>query len=566
MKKTALTILLAALSALASNAQSAYDAWLFSENNYEGTARSVAMGNAFTALGGDLGAVSINPAGSAVAGYSQFTLTPALSISTNITTGQSYNEYPATYFQSKQKSSMTRVGLPNIGFTLNFNTGRKSGVKSYSMGFIANRTNSWNEDLFARGTNNETSFLAAAAADAQAEIQWMNNHKAPGEADFTASDFLSDQVYRYMNWKDVVCYRGGLFSSIDEEGKKFAGATENILKGGAHTLAGEVDQRYGRSVSGNKYEYIFNLGANISDFLYLGFNLGINSINYNYSHYFKEGAANGNYEEFENVFIDDKGTEYTTYFKNAKYNYTYSAEGTGVFAKFGFILTPGNGLRIGAAIQTPTATTIYEEWQEGASTSFTDSSFDGSEESEVGGNEYRLRSPWRANFGAAYTLGRFAVISADYEIAGYGNMKYNIDRYNMSDDTAEYFEMINDDIKNMYGAAHYLRLGAEVKPFAELAVRCGYNLSTSARTHEYDADYDEYYKLDRIYGHNVSVGFGYSSKKSFFADLACRYTLPAKEYILPYSDYLASTNGALPPEILNIHSNWKILLTLGWRF
>lgn len=51
--------------------QTAYDAQLFSENNYEGTARSVAMGNAFTALGGDLGGISINPAGSAVSPYSQ---------------------------------------------------------------------------------------------------------------------------------------------------------------------------------------------------------------------------------------------------------------------------------------------------------------------------------------------------------------------------------------------------------------------------------------------------------------------------------------------------------------
>ena len=36
-------------------AQNAYDALRFSEQYQEGTARSVAMGNAFTALGGDMG-------------------------------------------------------------------------------------------------------------------------------------------------------------------------------------------------------------------------------------------------------------------------------------------------------------------------------------------------------------------------------------------------------------------------------------------------------------------------------------------------------------------------------
>ena len=62
MRKTAITLLLMA-AATGAYAQSAYDALNFSENIYEGSARTVAMGNAFTALGGDLGAVTINPAG-----------------------------------------------------------------------------------------------------------------------------------------------------------------------------------------------------------------------------------------------------------------------------------------------------------------------------------------------------------------------------------------------------------------------------------------------------------------------------------------------------------------------
>jgi hypothetical protein len=75
MRKTALIILLTAISSFAGLAQTAYDAFLFSETNYEGTARTVAMGNAFTALGGDLGSISLNPAGSAVAKYSQVSIT-----------------------------------------------------------------------------------------------------------------------------------------------------------------------------------------------------------------------------------------------------------------------------------------------------------------------------------------------------------------------------------------------------------------------------------------------------------------------------------------------------------
>ena len=86
MKKTALILLLSA-AAFGMEAQSMYDALRFSENNYEGTARTMAMGNAFTALGGDLGAVTINPAGSAVAKYSQITVSPGVNISVNTAGG-----------------------------------------------------------------------------------------------------------------------------------------------------------------------------------------------------------------------------------------------------------------------------------------------------------------------------------------------------------------------------------------------------------------------------------------------------------------------------------------------
>ena len=43
-------------------AQSAVDAYNLSQSELRGTARFMSMGGAFTALGGDLSAVSLNPA------------------------------------------------------------------------------------------------------------------------------------------------------------------------------------------------------------------------------------------------------------------------------------------------------------------------------------------------------------------------------------------------------------------------------------------------------------------------------------------------------------------------
>ena len=87
MKKKIITLLLCAAAAFPAAAQGWYDAYLFSQNDYGGTARSVGMGNAFTAVGGDPGSLTFNPAGSSVAAYSQFVITPGLSFASSYAIG-----------------------------------------------------------------------------------------------------------------------------------------------------------------------------------------------------------------------------------------------------------------------------------------------------------------------------------------------------------------------------------------------------------------------------------------------------------------------------------------------
>ena len=64
--KSILALSVLAAYSVCATAQNMYDAINISRNDYFGTARTVALGNAVTALGGDLGTISINPAGSAV--------------------------------------------------------------------------------------------------------------------------------------------------------------------------------------------------------------------------------------------------------------------------------------------------------------------------------------------------------------------------------------------------------------------------------------------------------------------------------------------------------------------
>lgn len=531
MKKTFITIL-AGLAAIFSHAQTAYDALLFSGSNYEGTARSIAMGNAFTALGGDLGSISINPAGSAVAGYSQATLTPGLSFSASTSQGVSpYSDGSLPYFERQMKSRMTDFGLPNLGITVNYDTQRTSGLKNFTIGFVVNKTASWDEDVYANGMNSSTSFMGAMAYEATID-------------GLTGTLLGAADAYDRMPWKPVVGYNSGMISTFGGYDDQFVGSSEVVYDNGDVILGGPLDQSYGRRVEGGKYDYVINMGANFSDFIYIGANLGITSLDYSYNEYFKETAADP--DDFEIGLSNGE----TIYFDQMRYKYLYSATGVGYYGKFGVIVTPGKGLRIGAAIQTPTINNITEEWQQAGETSYTDGSYNASAQSPVGRSSYNMVSPFRANFGIAYTFGQYGLISADYELCDYSQMRYKSQSYSDSD----WYEDVNADIRELFGMAHSVRAGAEFKPLPELSIRAGYSGN---------------FKFNNL--HNVSIGLGYSSKNSFFADLAVRRTFLPDEYFMPYSDYMFDTEGniledAYAPEIVTLKSLWKVVLTIGARF
>ncbi len=534
MRKTFFTILLG-IAALSAQAQTVYDALLFSDRNYEGTARSVAMGNAFTALGGDLGSIGINPAGSAVARYSQISITPALTVASNTAQGVSpYTDGTLPYFERQFRNTASHFSMPNVGMTFNWSTGRSSGLKNVSFGFVANRVNSWNEDVYAAGVNSTTSFMGAMATEAT-------------QMGLLGSNLNMNNAYDYDPWKYVVGYQSGMISTFGNYDDQFVGASELIFDNMGQTeisLGGPLNQSYGRQVRGGKNDYLINLGFNISDFLFIGANLGITSMDYSYDEYFKEKAVD------PSNFVIELQDGKTMYFDSMTYKYSYSVNTSGVYGKFGFILTPGAGIRIGAAIQTPTATTVNEFWQMYGETRYTDNGFNASASSPEGEDYYRFSEPWRANFGIAYTLGKLAVFSVDYELCDYSIMKF---KRNGFDDGREYFIDLNNEIKGTFETSHMLRAGVEVKPVDRLAVRAGYGLTTSPEM------------IDVPAAQNVSFGLGFNSRKSFFADIACRYAFASDEYFMPYSDYMAEYQ-VYAPEILNTKSAWKMLLTLGWRF
>ena len=552
MKKiTTFILAMAALSSIwNANGQTVGDALRFSDQNYYGTARSIAMGNAFTALGGDLGSVNINPAGSAVNSFSQVTITPGVSISGSraqyLGEPSINDKYGPAY-----KNSSARFTVPNVGVMINYDTRRRSGLKNVTFGFVANGSYNYVDNTSAAGRNGETTFAGSIAAGATGlPLNGLDS---------------GSSAYDNYNWLSVVGLQSGMISAYGDKTDEYVGITESIYESTDGygnkvydiRLSDVLDQRYGRVASGSKYDMVFNLGFNVSDRFFIGANLGLISWDYNMDQYFKESAVDPS--NFGITFSNGN----TAFFDGLRYKYSYDAIGSGVYGKFGVIAVPVQGLRVGAAIQTPTSTRIKEHWKHAGDTYFTDSHYNASAQSPQGEYTYKLVSPFRFNVGAAYTFGNIGLVSADYEMCNYSSMRYR--EVDTNDNSA--FEGTNRDIADYAGASHMLRIGAEIRPVASLAVRAGYNLTTTG-----ERQLDEFGKkqmpknADR---HAVSAGLGFSSKGSFFADLAVRGNFLNREYIYPYADYIfdgAGNTVSLTPEILNRKSLWDVVLTFGFRF
>ena len=535
-------ILIAALllcAALQAGAQSVSDAYLYSRTDYLGTARSVGMGNAMTAVGGDLGSIVFNPAGSAIAGYSQFSFTPNISISSTDAIGTPLSGSSEPYgFEDPNVTARPRMLMPNIGAIMHVKTGRHRGLKSWSFGVMSHMTDNYLNEGYASGSNYNTSYagyVASLATGIQKEVMDGQN--------------IFDQV----GWIPAVGYRSDLITTYGGHTDQYLGATERETTGGV-AVADGLHQKYGWLRTGSKNEFLCNFGLNFSDRFYLGANVGVTAISLEFDEYWNELAMDP--KNFPIRFKNEDGTFTDTYFDRFKMLHSYSMDGSGVYAKVGFIALPVQGLRIGGAIQTPTVTTVREYYSYDARTVFTDGSQPYSK-SPDGDWAYSLTSPFRFNVGAAYTFGQLGMLSVDYEHCNFSAMRFSTAMY-YNDDYSD----INADIRSFMGVSHMLRVGGELRPMPEMAIRVGYNLTTNPEK-------DDAGKYIRANRENVSFGLGYSSPGSFFADLGFRMNFLPDDYIMPYPDYCYDTEGkltVLSPEICSRQRLYDVLLTIGFRF
>lgn len=487
---------------LSVNAQDQTDALRYSQTFNGGTARFMSMGGAFGALGGDFSSISYNPAGLGVYRSSEFTITPSFK-------KRSVN---SDYNNSNGKDYSNRLGFDNLGFVFSFrpNNGNESGLVNLNLAFGYNRTNDYNTYSYANGKNSSNSIMDYFA------------NKADGYSSSSLSDSTGyNSYYSGAPWDAIMAWRAYLI---------------NPAAGGGYIAAlnnGDgVNQSNTTEASGSSGDYLFSLGVNISNKLYLGASLSIQTIDYTYSAVYHEKAFLNN----DTIYTGDR-FNYLNYYQN------FETGGRGYNLKIGGIYKPIDGLRLGFAIHTPT----YYQLEDTYSYSMYSDMLYGTvnEKSPNGRYDYRLETPFKTIASIAYTFKDFGLLSIDVEHINYSTMRLR----NGND-----FVDANDAIHSTYRNVNNIKIGSEIR-LNKVFLRAGYALYPSP----YKRDYLNQDSNRSI----ISGGVGYRSG-NFFIDAAYLYTMQNEKYVFYDLRNLDGTSAVNP--VNSKITEGKFLATVGFKF
>lgn len=122
---------------------------LFSQENFNGTARYNAMGGAFGALGGDISSIYQNPAGGAV--FTRSEISGSLSLENTNT--------DATYYNSTLLNNAMSFRVPQVGFVMVFDSPyANNNWSKFTFGFNYSMTNDFDNEYRIKG-NNSASYV-----------------------------------------------------------------------------------------------------------------------------------------------------------------------------------------------------------------------------------------------------------------------------------------------------------------------------------------------------------------------------------------------------------------------
>ncbi len=465
MKKINLLII-SALATFTVQAQDITDALRYSQDEIQGTARFRALSGAFGALGGDMSAVNINPASSAVFSQSHASFTLSNVATSNDT----------QYFNGFASSSDSNFDVNQGGASFVFASRNDSPWRKFSVGVAYDRTNNYDDNWNARGvnTNNQSIdlyFLNYADGKRLDQISAL-----PGESLADAYQDIGN-VYGFANQQAFLGFESFIVEADDINNDANTTYFSNLADG-------TFNHNYSYASTGYNGKIAFNLATQYEDNLYLGMNLNSHFINYDRSTLLFENNNNAGSIvksiEFENIL---------------------STTGSGFSFQLGGILKLSPEFRLGVAFDSPTWYTIKEETSQYLSTVRDDG---GSNATQVINPQtvnvypdYKLQTPSKITGSLAYIFGTQGLLSFDYSRKDYSKTKFK-------PTTDAFFADQNDIIGNTLTAASTYRLGGEYK-VKQFSFRGGYRFEESP--------YKNGVTVGDLNGYSLGIGYNFGNTK-----------------------------------------------------
>lgn len=533
MKKYITTALI--LISLCTNnvfAQDFFDAIKYSQTEYGGTARSIAMGSAFGSLGGDFISASINPAGLGFYRSGEFVFSPTLNI----------NQIGATYLGNKEIENNTTFNFNNTSWITSTNTGATSGILNVTFGIGYNRLKSFNSNTYIQGFDAKTTLL-----------NYYSDY-----ANQIGNDDYFDYHYEGLAWntwlidvdnnaiENQYIHDLGIYDYYDvyDDNGSFIGV------GNVMTDVHPHQQKSIISKTGHIDEYLMSLGFNVNHKVYIGASLGLLDLTYKESIMFSE-IDNKNASPFLNSY-----SQVTDLYD----------DGFGVNFKAGIIVRPSKSLRLGLAVHTPNFYNISR---------YDNKEITANYDQEIGNDEfgydvkynekndmyfdYKLETPYKVNISGSYMIGDMAIVSLDYELINYIGAKFRDagDNYDYSDK--------NSEISHTLKSTGNIRVGTEYRATPNFSVRAGYNLFgnpwQSSFTYSDGTKGEILNKKDTYSSYSAGVGY---RQNNFFIDFA--YRLSSINYVQQVHEiYTTNPSGGNAMADLK-ELGQQATVTLGLRF
>lgn len=491
MKKIVFIAVVAILS-ISAQAQNIFDYYGLTTPSINGTARYMAMGGSFGALGGDASAIADNPA---VLGIFR---SNELSFSLNVNpihTRSAWNTYSIG-------SDKTKVIANNLTWVLNFPTYRERGFIHSNLSFSFNRLKNFGRNGYIKNSNSQYSLTSLIAN--------MTNGLTEDKLKFVKNTYdpYDNPDVGYLS---VLGYEGYLIDPIASGSDQWKPA-----------FGGDISSSYRFTESGYIDEYNFTYSGNINDVLYFGTGLSIQNYTRRVESYYEEFFSDGNNFSLHNAT---------------------DISGTGVNLDLGIIARLSPTVRLGASFSTPT----WYSFSKVQASDIVSTKMSAVHKTPTYETLYGYTSPLRVQLSAGFVIKQHTAINIDYIF-----MDNKIQRVKNSSEkflAKSEFDTENNNLRKYTLNTHTIRVGAETKISKHTKLRLGggymtapiasgaqkdFNLNTTLTAMEYFVNNPQWYG-------SCGIGFQFSN---FFLDFAYVYNKQEQDFV-PFTTDDSSFKGAM---------------------